>query len=140
MAEYSDQSSFNMGMAYAMGLYNMLRNISQAFITQDHHRAEMQLRALYREMACKLKTTDRERVDKEFKMLGRLYYERKMIQMSAQQTQSYPPVNYGLKLKINMEKIFKQLEKIDITLRDYLESKGLLIPNKKDRSKFENVE
>jgi hypothetical protein len=39
-----------------------------------------------------------------------------------------------------MEKIFKQLEKIDITLRDYLESKGLLIPNKKDRSKFENVE
>lgn len=140
MAEYSDQSSFNMGMAYAMGLYNMLRNISQAFITQDHHRAEMQLRALYREMACKLKKPDRDRVQREFTQLGKLYYERRIIQSKAQGPQTYPPVNYGLQLKINMEKIFKQLEKIDIVLRDYLESKGLLIPNKKDRSKFENVE
>lgn len=139
--EFTEQSQYNLGLAYSMQYNNRLMLISNAFIKNQPKLCEMYLRALFREMACKLKEEERDKVRSEFKVLARLNtifnQYKSMSNIDAYNFDKNKAKHFA---RIAFKNIFDQLEKIDILLRDYLEKRGLLIPNKRDITKFENVE
>lgn len=137
--EFTTQSSFNLGLAYSLQLNNRLMLISKAFLSQNRVDAHLLLKTLYREISCKLKPEERKLVEYEFAIYNGLikrYLYLKSLNNSFNIDES--KINYSL--RIIVPKLMAQLEKIDIILRDYLEKRSLLIPNKRDFSKFENIE
>lgn len=139
--EYTDQSQFNLGLLYLQGTFAILRSISGAFMSSDRHKALLGLKTLYREIACKLKQTEREDMENSFNEINPYLKVDAVLRHKLRE-----PAKYGgrdlIKSKIahNNNIIFKKLETIDIVMRDYLEKHGLLIPNKKDMTRFENLE
>ena len=136
--EYTDQAQFNLGLLYLQGTYGILRSISTAFMNSDRHKVILGLRTLYREVACKLKPNERTKIDNLFKSIHP-YYNREHELMKKLKAN---PKDLEIKDELNQinNKIFRKLEDIDVALRDYFEIKGLLIPNKKDFTRFENLE
>ena len=136
--EYTDQAQFNLGLLYLQGVYGILRSISSAFMSSDRQKALLGLRTLYREVACKLKTTERDNVDSLFKKLHPYLKKEQAIKLE-QKTKRHNPEHKLQLIQINNQ-IFRLLEDVDITMRDYIEKKGMLIPNKRDFTRFENLE
>ena len=136
--EYTDQAQFNLGLLYLQGTYGILRAISTAFMNSDRQKALLGLRTLYREVACKLKSTERAHIDELFKKLHP-YLKREQALKLKQKTERHNPEHKLQLVQINNQ-VFRLLEDVDIALRDYFEKKGLLIPNKRDMTRFENLE
>jgi hypothetical protein len=139
--EYTDQAQFNLGLLYLQGTYGILRTISTAFMNSDRQKVILGLRTLYREVACKLKPNERESIDSLFRKLHPYLKKEQELKKQLKEDQRLRNET-DTKTKINRINniIFRLLEDIDISLRDYFEKKGLLIPNKRDFTRFENLE
>jgi hypothetical protein len=136
--EYTDQAQFNLGLLYLQGTYGILRSVSTAFMNSDRQKALLGLRTLYREVACKLKSTERDHMDGLFKKLHPYLKKEQALKLRLSSERQSKEIKLQL-IQINNQ-IFRLLEDVDIALRDYFEKKGLLIPNKRDFTRFENLE
>jgi len=135
--EQEDQKSqFNLGMAYLYQTQNLMLKITEASLKQDFSRMMLLERALFRQIASRLKKEEREQFHNNFKGVSKLLKERSQI---SEQSLGFSPLeeaeNFHKKksiLALNRSKILRELEVIDVWLRDKLEARGMLIPTKKD--------
>jgi len=110
MAEPNVMAAFNLAMPYLERINLLLSEISSSYRNGDSLKMMFSLRSLYREIAPKLNSTERKDMKTKFGDLKK----KRVITMKEK------------------EDFFEELEEIDIQLRDYLEARGMLIPNSSD--------
>jgi len=108
----SDESVFNMAMAYLKRIDQILYKAQEAATTGDIDEWLNQLYAIRREVSVKLKSEEEEELRKKFSELVKFL----------------TPIN---KIK-QRGKIRTMLDEIDIFIRKKLQERGMLLPSKSD--------
>ena len=109
----SDESFFNMAIAYLERINKILYRCQEAAMTQNIDEWRNCLRALYRELSIKLKKIERDEVETKFTEINNIA--------------NIP----GLKIT-QRQKILFLLDQLDIHLRSKLQEKAMLLPSKSD--------
>lgn len=112
-AHKSDQSFFNMGVAYLKRVDAILTMCSIYGSLDDPHKWIRQIRALYRELSIfRLAPEEQKEIDDSFQEL-------------------YKEYNSGV-TRNNKGKILLMMDHLEIRLRRIAQEKGLLLPKKDD--------
>jgi len=113
MAFESDQSAFNMGIAYLERINKILYMCQSAAAQNNLDLWLTHLRGLYRELAVKLQEKEEDDVLADFKNINLL-------------------INDPVKKNSEKNFILYSLDKLEVKLRRYAQKKGMLLPSKDD--------
>lgn len=138
MAYYeSEESVFNMALAYLERINKLLYKTQEAAINQNIDQWRLHLRAIYRELSVKL--NDDEKLD----VLGNIrepFNLKKLLDLRIEDSEATflnidrIANNASLKFKYKYV-ILYLLDALDVKIRTKLQKKGMLLPSKEDARK-----
>ena len=114
MGQYnSEESFFNMAVAYLERIDKLLYKCQESAIGQNIDEWRNYLRALYREASVKLNDVERKEIEDKFKLVNNL-------------------ANNPMSRSVRKQEILYALDLLDIHLRTKLQQKAMLLPSKSD--------
>jgi len=141
-----DLSKFNLALPYLNRINSLLSAISSTYIRGDLSKMCWCLKALYREISPKLSPQEKTKFETQFKQVTTFKSafgstlkqpEDNSMFLSLDKPAQLVRLN---KQKESRNKFVEALENLDMLLREFLEARGMLVPNISDPRFLEGVE